>query len=255
MFNWNSEQYIKFKQERTQPSIDLINRLNINPISVLDIGCGPGNSTEQLYRRFTTAEILGIDSSEDMLKKAAADYPYIKFKKCIIPDELDKIGSYDLIFSNACLHWIPNHEVLLPRLMNKLNKNGILAVQMPLIQKAPFYRILDEHLQEKHWSMLKNIENFHSLSPNETYNILTKASKEITMWQTTYYHTVQSHNEIIDWYKGSGLRPYLERLSNSEQVYFNCELLEKLKKAFAIQADNKIILKMPRLFFIAEKTA
>lgn len=85
MGDWNSAQYTKFERERTQPSIDLINRLHIEPKTVLDIGCGPGNSTAQLFRRFPEADILGIDSSDNMLEKASASYPGMKFKKCFVP--------------------------------------------------------------------------------------------------------------------------------------------------------------------------
>lgn len=117
MNDWNSNQYTKFENERIQPSIDLICRINIFPESILDIGCGPGNNTNQLSVFFPDADILGIDSSDNMLSKANKTYPNLKFRKCSVPDELDSVGNYDLIFSNACLHWIPDHETLLPKLM------------------------------------------------------------------------------------------------------------------------------------------
>lgn len=143
MSDWNSKQYTKFEKERTQPSVDLISRLDISPKTVLDIGCGPGNSTNRLYERFPSAEIIGIDSSENMLETARKSYPNLKFEKCFVPDGLEKFGKFDLIFSNACLHWIPNHGELLPKLVERLNDGGVLAVQMPLVQTAEFYKLLN----------------------------------------------------------------------------------------------------------------
>ncbi len=251
MNDWNSNQYTKFEKERTLPSIDLINRINITPESILDIGCGPGNSTNQLYEHFSDADILGIDNSDNMLSKAKKTYPHLKFNKCFVPDELDNMGSYDLIFSNACLHWIPDHKNLFPRIMNKLNHGGIFAVQMPLVQDAMFYKVLNTLISQNKWKKLNAIQNFHNLTPNETYDVLSEISKEISMWETTYYHIVPSYISVIDWYKGSGLRPYLEMLDSTEQTEFLNELLEMIKNNYPVQADGCVILKMPRLFFTA----
>lgn len=253
MSDWNSEQYIKFEKERTQPSVDLISRIETEPETALDIGCGPGNSTSKLHNAFPTADISGIDSSDDMLKKAAALHPELKFKKCVIPDELDNIGKFDLIFSNACLHWIPHHENLLPQIMEKLNGNGVFAVQMPLVQNADFYRLLYKMIDCKKWEKLQSVSNFHNLSPNETYDILAKTAHSVEMWETVYYHVVPSHSAVIEWYKGSGLRPYLDLLTEEECKEFLKELLEKIGETYPVQSDGNVILKMPRLFFIAKK--
>ncbi|MDD6084917.1 MAG: methyltransferase domain-containing protein [Oscillospiraceae bacterium] len=253
MPDWNSKQYMKFKNERTRPSVDLINRIDITPKAILDIGCGPGNSTNRLYEKFSNAEILGIDNSEDMLQNAIKSYPELNFEKCSVPDELDNLKNYDLIFSNACLHWIPEHRKLFPKLMHKLNDGGMLAVQMPLVQIAPFYTMLNKILLDEKWSELRNVNNFHNLMPDETYNILSEISSDVIMWETTYYHILPSRESIINWYKGSGLRTYLEVLNDIQKEDFIYEIKEKLKETFPIYSDGKVILKMPRLFFIAKK--
>ncbi len=188
-----------------------------------------------------------------MLAKAEKTYPYLKFQKCLIPDELDSLENYDLIFSNACLHWIPDHESLLPKLMSNLNDGGMLAVQMPLVQEAMFYKLLNRLISEGKWKKLSVIHNFHNLTPNETYDILSRVSNDITMWDTTYYHVVPSHDSVIEWYKGSGLRPYLEMLSPAETSEFLSDLLAVIKREYPVQADDRVILKMPRLFFTAVK--
>lgn len=116
MSQWNSEQYLKFENQRTQPAIDLAKRITIEqPNNILDIGCGPGNSTAVLKTVFPQADILGVDNSENMIKKAKEAYSNINFQICDITTESDKLDSYDIIFSNACLQWVPNHSgIFLP---------------------------------------------------------------------------------------------------------------------------------------------
>lgn len=253
MSDWNSGQYIKFERERTQPSLDLIARLDISPKSILDIGCGPGNSTVSLRRNFPAAELLGVDASDNMLEKAKSTYPNLNFQSCRIPDELDRLGKYDLIFSNACLHWIPSHRDLFPKISEKLNDGGMLAVQMPSVQKAVFYKTLNATVSHEKWKKLSEIKIFHNLSGEEYYDILTSAGCEVTLWETTYYHRVSSHEDVISWYKGSGLRPYLEALAAGERESFLRELTDAVRDAFAPCSDGSILLKMPRLFLIATK--
>lgn len=124
---------------------------------------------------------------------------------------------------------------------------------MPLVQYAMFYHELYSLASDGKWRKLSAIHNFHNLSPEETYNILCKSASEVEMWDTSYYHIVPSHSSVIDWYKGSGLRPYLEALDEAEKNDFLSDLLERIKTNHPVQADGNIILKMPRLFFIAEK--
>lgn len=253
MSDWDSRQYVKFESERTRPATDLISRIDINPQKILDIGCGPGNSTNQLCRHFPSAYILGIDSSDDMLARAKSTYKDLTFQKCAVPSELQGLGSFDLIFSNACLHWIPNHAELLPKLTDKLNGGGMLAVQVPFIQKAAFYQTLNKLLLAEKWKDLSSITLFHNLSPDEYYDILSEFSSDIKIWETTYYHVLPSHGDIINWYTGSGLRPYLDRLGREEKDVFLRELLKRIEADFPLRADGSVILKMPRLFFTAVK--
>lgn len=248
--DWNAGQYMKFEDERTRPAVDLINRIGISPKSILDVGCGPGNSTARLRARFPDAALLGIDASDNMLSRARKEHPELNFLKCTLPDDYDKLACFDLIFSNACLHWIPGHERLLPMLLKKVNPGGVLAVQMPLVQKALFYKLLDKQLSREKWRTLAKVNNFHNLPPEKTYDILSRIS-DVSMWEAVYYHTVPAHSAVIDWYRGSGLRPYLEALDPERRGEFLEELLFLIKENYPIQADGSVILKMKRLFFVA----
>lgn len=254
MGNWNSNQYMKFGNERTQPSQDLISRLKINPKSILDIGCGPGNSTNALAERFCDAHIIGIDSSQNMLDSANAAYPRLDFRKCRIPDELDCIdGKFDLVFSNACIQWIPNHDRLLSALMNKLTEGGMLAVQIPMTQEAPFYKILTDTVVHGKWEKLKKVRDFYNLVPEQYYDLLCDISSSFDIWHTTYFHTVNGEDGVLDWYRGSGLRPYLDALDETERDEFLAVLRKRIEIQYPIRRNRKVILKMPRLFFTALK--
>lgn len=258
MSDWNAAQYTKFETQRTQPSVDLISRLgNISPAYILDVGCGPGNSSYALKQRFKDAAILGIDSSEDMLQKARQTYPGMQFSACRVPQELDSLGTaFDLIFSNACIHWIPEQEQLLGALFSKLNSGGTLAVQIPLIQESAFYRMLYAFVPESEWSgSLSGIRCFYNLLPEQYYDVLSALSCDFDIWQTTYYHTVTAAEDIAAWYQGSGLRPYLDALNASEQSRFLRSLTDRIKTSYPVQKDGHIILKMPRLFFTVRKPA
>lgn len=189
-----------------------------------------------------------------MLLKDEKALPGAKFMKCNVPDGLCDIpGKFDLIFSNACIHWIPDHPTLLQAVFDKLNSGGILAVQIPLTDRALFYRILNRLVNTEKWQKLSNIENFHSLKPEEYYDELSALSGNFRIWETVYYHTVASAGEIIDWYRGSGLRPYLEALSDGEKNEFLSGLTSAVDENLTAQKDGRIILKMPRLFFTAVK--
>jgi trans-aconitate 2-methyltransferase len=127
MGDWDPEQYLKFRDERTQPSIDLVSRIKIKKVnSIIDIGCGPGNSTQILYQKWPNAEIVGIDNSEEMINKAREDYPR---QKWLIADvaSFETGALYNIVFSNATLQWIPHHEVLIPNLFKFVRNKGALA--------------------------------------------------------------------------------------------------------------------------------
>lgn len=248
---WNSEQYLKFAEERKQPCIDLLSRLDGNFDRILDLGCGPGNSTENLLIRYPHSTVIGFDSDDNMLDKARKNLPNIPFVKGDAPCDLDKLsGKFDLVFSNACIHWIPEQEKLICKVYDLLNDRGVFAAQIPLTEKSRFYVTLNQLIDQK-WIKLKSVDNFHNMNDGY-YNALSEHFKNVTVWQTDYYHVVEK-NIVIEWYKGSGLRPYLDRLDEIEQKKFLDDLAQEIDNNYPLLADGKVFLVMPRLFFIAQK--
>lgn len=250
--DWDSEVYLKFKNERNQPCIDLLSRLNGDFNRILDLGCGPGNSTKNILSKYGNSTIIGFDSDDNMLKKAENDCPNIEFVKGYAPADFDKLtGKFDLVFSNACIHWIDNQEELIDKVYRMLNDNGVFAVQVPLTEKSQFYKIL-YGLIERKWTKLKKIRNFHNMNHEGYYNALSKKFKNVTIWQSDYYHVV-NNNAVLEWYKGSGLRPYLASLDENEQREFLYDLQKNIDKEYTVLEDGNVFLIMPRLFFTAEK--
>lgn len=256
MSDWSAAQYSKFKQERTIPAMDLVHSIKCkNAKSVLDLGCGIGNSTAVLAKEFPGAEITGADNSDDMLAAARKENPSIEFIKLDAEKELDSINKhYDIVFSNACIQWIPNHHKLLKSLFSLLNEDGILAVQIPQQSKHPVHHIIKSLSESKKWKNKLHVQRmYNNLSENEYYDVLSELTDDFRIWETTYFHSMPSYESIIEWYKGTGLRPYLEQLSVDDQKAYLDDVMQCLKDTYPIQKNGEIIFRFPRLFFIARK--
>lgn len=255
MADWNSEQYLKFKAQRTQPAIDLAARLEGSPRDIIDLGCGPGNSTRVLKNRFSEAHIIGADSSENMIEKARADNPELEFSLLDLNGNLSAFnGKFDVVFSNACFQWVQNHHELLPRVFGLLKPGGVLAVQIPMNFDEPIHKIIARiSVSEKWRGNFPEKRIFHTLAQLEYFDILSELSSDFELWQTTYFHRMPSVESIIDWYRSTGLRTYLAALSDKDGEEFIADISEELKREYPKQKNGEIIFRFPRFFFIAKK--
>lgn len=252
MSEWNSSLYLKFEKQRTQPALDLAKRVEkYNPLSIADLGCGPGNSTAVLKSVFPNARLIGIDNSVNMLEKAKKTYPDIEFKLGDIQNLNDK---YDMIFSNACLQWVPNHTTLLPYLIDHLNDNGILAVQIPINGQEPLFKIIKDTAEQSEFDFSQvYFEKNDTLSPKEYYELLSIYSSNFDIWETVYYHDMPSHEDLINWVRSTRLRPYLNCLNENTKKIFEEELLKRVKEQYPVMQNGNVVLKFKRLFFAAIK--
>ncbi|HOV13968.1 MAG TPA: methyltransferase domain-containing protein [Spirochaetota bacterium] len=254
--NWNPELYLKYKKERTQPSIDLVNRIEIsNPNKIVDIGCGPGNSTEILIKRWQNADIIGIDNSPQMIEKAKKDYPDYKWLLSDAKDWKPK-DKYDIIFSNATLQWMSNQKELIKNLFDFLSEDGILAVQVPANSDSPLHKALIEVSKRADYDLntKKCRELIHYHNEEFYYDILSQLSSDFNIWTTTYYHILNDYIDLIEWYKGSGMKIYLDSLPEEKiKQNFEKSVLEECKKCYKQQKDGKIIFGFRRLFFTVKK--
>lgn len=256
MSDWSAAQYSKFKKERTIPAVDLANAINNENIkTVLDIGCGIGNSTAVLAKKFPNAEITGADNSDDMLASARKENPDIEFIKLDAENEIDSLKKrYDLVFSNACIQWIPNHRKLIKDLFSLLNDGGFLAVQIPQKSKHPVHNIIKSLAKSEKLKNKLHVERmYNNLTENEYYDILSELTDNFRIWETTYFHSMPSYESIAEWYKGTGLRPYLQQLSPEDQKDYLDDFIKCLKDTYPIQKNGEIIFRFPRLFFTVQK--
>jgi len=245
-----------FKDERTQPAVDLLNRIpKFAPRRVVDLGCGPGYSTELIARLFPSAEILGIDHSDSLLQGARALLPAVKFEKLDIgewtPDE-----PYDLIFSSGALQWLPNHRHLVPKLLSSVEKGGFLALQIPNNLQEPNRVLIRMVAADGPWAG-KLLPIAKSEPTNEAYEDLYARLRpdcaSMVIWETTYFHPLNGAWSIIAWMKASGLGPFLTPLDPSERHGFLRQYADELAKAYPLQPDGKVLLRFPRLFILAQR--
>ena len=250
--HWNAAQYLKFKAERTQPSLDLVKQLaGLTPKTILDVGCGPGNSTRVLQKAFPDADILGVDTAEDMLRRAKKEHPDLHFQN----QDASKItGQYDLIFSNACLQWVPDHLALLPEWMRHINPGGALAVQIPRNNDEPFFRLIHTLTRQEAWNPTHIEKEREDVpAPAEYYAVLSKCSASCRVWETIYYHHLPDHGALTEWVRGTKLLPYLAALDETTARAFTDALTEQAVPLYPPLPDGGILFPFRRLFFIARR--
>lgn len=254
--DWSAAQYLKFMNERTTPARDLLSRVPLqDPKMIVDLGCGPGNSTAVLASRYPNAHLVGMDSSPDMIKKAKATVPDLEFT-------IEDLRSYsppqsvDLFFSNAVLHWLGAEEriALIKRLMQTQPSGGAFAFQVPYNLTEPSHILMREVAADGPWaSTLRNTGRDAFQTPQEIYDQLIPLSSEVNIFRTDYHHPLENHRAIVELVQGAGLRPYLDPLSPQEKEAFINEYLKRLEAAYPKSTDGRVLLSYPRLFVVAIK--
>lgn len=252
---WSATQYSTFENERTRPVRDLLAALPQRPIdTAIDLGCGPGNSTEVLAERFPGAKVSAIDSSEDMLRAARQRLPDIEFT-------LGDIGTWtapegvDVILANASLQWLPDHALLYPHLARQLTEGGQLAIQTPDNLDEPAHRQARDIASQGPWAQkIAAIKHPPRHTAAYYYDILSPHCREVQVWRTTYYHPLTGGAQaVVEWFKGSALRPYLAALNAAEQADFLQYYLQAMQQSYPAAADGKVLLPFPRLFIVATR--
>jgi trans-aconitate 2-methyltransferase len=252
---WSADQYLKFEDQRTRPVHDLLAAVPTRDVRrAFDIGCGPGNSTELLAARWPGASVLGLDSSDEMVRSARRRLPQVDFELADIAAWRGE-GSWDVMLANAALHWVPDHATLLPRLAHMLTPGGSLAIQMPDNLDEPSHILMERVAQSRTWrSKLPGAEIRTRIAPVDWYyTLLRPLCARIDIWRTTYHHPVAGIDGVIEWFKGSALRPFLARLAAWEQAEFLRCYRALLSEAYRVQPDGTVLLRLPRLFIVATR--
>ncbi len=260
MADWNPTLYARFTDERTRPIADLLARVHFDapidlgaPRCIVDLGCGAGASTGPLLERWPEADVLGIDTSTAMLKKARAAVPGARFASADVatwaPD-----APVDLLFSNATLQWVPDHSALLPRLMRHLVPGGVLAVQIPDNLDEPSHALMREVAAEAPFAdLLRDAAGARAplLSLESLYDTLTPLASRMEIWRTTYVHPLACPEAIVEMFSSTGLRPFLDPLPVDLRTDYLARYTARIAEAYPRCADGRVLLRFPRLFWVA----
>ena len=259
MFNWDSSLYSEFLEERTRPARELAQRIPLKEVAkAVDLGCGPGNSSRIITMRYAQAQVSGIDNSPEMLEQARAENADITFSLGDIAN-FKSDTALDLIFSNAALQWVENHQTLLPALFQSLRPGGCLAVQMPINHDEPTHKAMRTTAAlgkaEKLWQadLTQVRQEVPVLTAEQYYEILRPLAAHIDIWQTRYYHIMEGANGVAKWLSGTGLRPFLAPLDQAEQAIFLARYCAEINQTLPPRSDGKTLMPFPRLFLIAIK--
>ena len=251
---WNSESYLAFGDHRTRPAIDLLARVPLAAAErVADLGCGPGNATRLLVERWPEAAVVGIDSSADMLAKARGSGVRASWVEADIatwaPDR-----AFDLIYSNAALHWLDDHEELLPRLLRSVRPGGVLAVQMPRNFEAPSHALVYATARSGPWAeRLADIPDWRPVqTPEWYYDLLAPYAAVLDIWETVYLHVLDGNDPVLRWTRSTALRRILPALDAEQRAAFEAAYAARLREAYPRRADGRTLFPFRRLFIVAE---
>ncbi|MCI0686999.1 MAG: trans-aconitate 2-methyltransferase [Sporichthyaceae bacterium] len=264
--SWDPSQYLKYADERGRPFVELLDRIGAtDPRDVVDLGCGPGNLTELLLRRWPDATVVGIDSSTEMIERAGS---------VAVPGRLDfRIGDLrdwqpdrpvDVLISNATLQWLPDHAALIPRLAGTVRPGGWLAFQVPGNHHEPSHRILRELAGEPRWQAVlapvglgpDQLRRPPVLPASGYLELLGDLGWQLDAWETTYLHVLPGPDPVYEWISGTGARPVLDALRDAaaDRDEFVAEYQRRLRVAYPARSYGTV-LPFRRIFVVARRPA
>ncbi|WEA26554.1 trans-aconitate 2-methyltransferase [Rhizobium binxianense] len=253
---WSASQYAKFEDERTRPARDLLAQVPLQSIRrAVDLGCGPGNSTELIIERYGAEGVSGLDSDTNMLAAARKRLPGTDFVEA-------DLGSWrpaepaDLLFANAVFQWLPDHFDIFDRLMDGLSEGGVLAVQMPDNLGEPSHLAMEETAHAGPWRTAfegKSVRRKGLPAPSAYYSRLIAKAARVDIWHTIYNHPMADAAAIVEWVKGTGLMPYLAQAGEEHREAFLADYLKQVEKAYPKMSDGRVLLRFPRIFMVVVK--
>ena len=254
---WNPQQYLKFSGHRLRPALDLLMRIPDLPVrNVADLGAGAGNVTKLIKERWPGAVVVGVEGSAEMVAAGQKAAPEVEW----LHQDLGAWhpgGRYDLIYSNAALHWLPDHARLFPSLMERVEPGGILAVQMPRNFGAPSHLLIAETVLNGPWrSKLEHlITPPPVLQPAFYHDLLAPQSENIDIWETEYLQVLQGENPVKEWTKGTWLMRYLDALQGQDKAAFEAAYGERIANAYPLNSAGQTLFPFRRLFIVVQRKA
>ena len=252
---WNPSAYLAFGDSRTRPVHELLARVPLEmPARIVDLGCGPGNSTAAIAARWPSAHIIGLDNSREMLARAANAGLEAEWIEGDIatwrPD-----GAVDLVFANASLQWVANPEDVARRLFSCVAPGGAFAFQVPANLSGPPHTLIDRALDE---TGLRGVVppgdlSRHVLPAADYYRILAPDAREVDVWDTEYLQSLEGADAVFRWIEGTALVPILAALAPQDRERFTARLKPLLRAHYPVAADNRTLMPFRRRFVVARK--
>ena len=255
---WDPTKYVQFGDYRDRPFFDLTARIHAAaPARVVDLGCGPGNLTATLAERWPGAAIQGIDSSAEMLAKAAplaADLPALQFTQADIAAWMPDSG-IDVVVSNAALQWVPGHQEMMRKWLAALRPGAWFAMQVPGNFNAPSHALMRSIAASERWSekldgVLRGTESVGE--PADYLDILLDAGCAADAWETSYQQVLAGPDPVLEWVRGTALRPVMAALGGEDAKRFETEYAAALRKAYPPGAHGTIF-PFRRIFAVGRK--
>ena len=255
MPSWDPDLYERYKAYRDRPALDLMVQIPDRRYrEIWDLGCGTGEHAALLALRHPMANVHGLDSSPDMLRQAKNRQSDVTWVLSGIEDFAPAVAP-DLIFTNAALQWLPDHEALLPRLVGQLAPGGVFACQMPMAFETDHHRILRDTAEQGPWAALtQGARRINPTPPlDRYYDWLSTLCGEVDLWTTTYLHALEGDDPVVDWMRGTALRPYLDALAGDDALLeaFLGAFRARIAEAFPPRADGVTLFPFPLLFMVA----
>jgi trans-aconitate 2-methyltransferase len=251
---WDPKTYLDFEDERTRPAVELLARVPLRtPAHVIDLGCGPGNSTALLARRWPKARLEGLDSSEPMLDQARRSGIQATWHSGDIPTWRPN-RQYDVIFANASLHWIEDQDATMRRLMSCVAPGGVFAFQVPANFHEASHALMREVAEGGPWAAkLKGVRNIVLGSAQGYYELLEPLSSHLDIWHTTYLQVLDGEDAVYRWVSGTGLRPFVDALDGAEREAFIAAYKARLDQAYPLRPSGRTLFPFQRLFVVAKR--
>jgi trans-aconitate 2-methyltransferase len=255
---WDPAKYVQFGDYRDRPFFDLTGRIHADsPQRVVDLGCGPGNLTATLARRWPHADVLGLDSSAEMLAKATGETsgaPRLRFGHMDIADWMPPSDT-DVVVSNAALQWVPGHQEMLAGWLGALKPGAWFAMQVPGNFDSPSHVLMRELADSPRWKeklggVLRGGD--YVGGPSDYLNIMLEAGCLADAWETTYQQVLTGKDPVLEWVRGTGLRPVLAALSEEDGQAYETEYAAAVKRAYR-ETEYGTIYPFRRIFAVARK--
>jgi trans-aconitate 2-methyltransferase len=251
---WDPAQYLKFAGPRLRPALDLLQRIDAEaPRHVYDLGAGAGNVTRLIAARWPAAKVVGVDSSAEMLAKAAAENPHVEWQQADLSTWRPPVPA-DLIYSNAALHWLDGHDRLFPALFAGLAPNGVLAVQIPRNFGAPSHTSITDAALAGPWRRVLEplLRPSPVAEPGFYYDLLAPLAANLDIWETEYLQVLEGDNPVKEWTKGTWLTPLLAALDEPDRSRFEADYAARVAAAYPPRSDGKTLFPFRRLFMVAK---